>query len=164
MRRDQCGQQQRGATLIEVMIVLAILGIIANIGVRVALDAQRRAEATRIVSDFVTFRRALFDYVSQENAYPPDVNRGTRPPELERELPKGMDFRLPELGVLYDYENWVRRDGRPKHPRTGVAYAFSVVVPKKRHRRIYADIARVYDGRFERVASNRYSFIIERFE
>ncbi|MBI1390860.1 MAG: prepilin-type N-terminal cleavage/methylation domain-containing protein [bacterium] len=58
-------------TLIELLIVVAIIGILAAIAVPNFLNAQIRAKVARVVSDMKTIQTALQSYEIDANALPP---------------------------------------------------------------------------------------------
>ena len=68
-------------TLIELLIVVAIIGILAAIAVPNFLNAQVRAKVARVLADLQGFSVALESYRLDENFYPPVSNCGAAPPE-----------------------------------------------------------------------------------
>ncbi|NLD61465.1 prepilin-type N-terminal cleavage/methylation domain-containing protein [Candidatus Sumerlaeota bacterium] len=68
-------------TLIELLIVVAIIAILAAIAVPNFLEAQTRAKVTRAKSDMRTIATGLESYFVDWNKYPYDgYNTGTAPP------------------------------------------------------------------------------------
>ena len=66
---------QRGAfTLIELLIVVAIIGILAAIAVPNFLNAQVRAKVSSTVSDHRSLATAMESYRLDHNTYPPTPN------------------------------------------------------------------------------------------
>lgn len=63
-------------TLIELLIVVAIIGILAAIAVPNFLQAQTRAKLSRVAGDFRNVRVALESYRLDNNTYPYDGWRG----------------------------------------------------------------------------------------
>lgn len=63
-------------TLIELLIVVAIIGILAAIAVPNFLQAQTRARLARVQGDFRSTRTALESYRVDNNTYPCDGWRG----------------------------------------------------------------------------------------
>ncbi|RJP26873.1 MAG: prepilin-type N-terminal cleavage/methylation domain-containing protein [Candidatus Omnitrophota bacterium] len=59
-------------TLIELLIVVAIIGILAAIAVPNFLNAQMRAKLSRVKADFRTISTAMSMYQLDNNAYMPD--------------------------------------------------------------------------------------------
>ncbi len=63
-------------TLIELLIVVAIIAILAAIAVPNFLEAQTRAKVSRVKSDQRTIATALESYYIDSNRYPPSQNSG----------------------------------------------------------------------------------------
>lgn len=68
--------EKRAFTLIELLIVVAIIAILAAIAVPNFLEAQTRAKVSRVKSDMAAVSTALEAYYIDENAYPFCVKRG----------------------------------------------------------------------------------------
>ncbi len=147
----------RGFSVLEVVVMLAIMGILTNVAVHAALQASRRATAESIVEHFLRVRHAAWDHVRTTGRYPLESPRGVVPDELQDVLGH-MPWSRPEADVVYDWESWIQRDGRARHPETGIAYGFSIVTND--HRLLDA-IDRVYEGPFKRSRSDRGTFVIE---
>jgi type II secretion system protein G len=62
-------------TLIELLIVVAIIAILAAIAVPNFLEAQTRAKASRVIADFRTIATALEAYRTDNISYPPTGTR-----------------------------------------------------------------------------------------
>ena len=67
---------QKAFTLIELLIVVAIIGILAAIAVPNFLNAQMRATVTRVISDLKAIETAVEMYGLDNNSYPNDGYRG----------------------------------------------------------------------------------------
>jgi prepilin-type N-terminal cleavage/methylation domain-containing protein len=68
-------KSQKAFTLIELLIVVAIIAILAAIAVPNFLEAQVRAKVSRVKSDMRTVATALESYQVDYNAYPYDGYR-----------------------------------------------------------------------------------------
>lgn len=64
---------RRAFTLIELLIVVAIIAILAAIAVPNFLEAQTRAKVSRVKSDLRTITTAIQSYAVDNNAYPPHL-------------------------------------------------------------------------------------------
>lgn len=68
----QAKQPRSAFTLIELLIVVAIIAILAAIAVPNFLEAQTRAKISRVKADIRTISTGLETYVIDHNKYPPD--------------------------------------------------------------------------------------------
>ena len=149
---------ERGFTIIELLIVVAIVGILANIAVPVAMEQLRRARALDVVNDFLIFRKAILEHQADGNPMPADSYPGRQPRGLEPYLEDRIDWSNGPLDYELDWENWKRADGRPKHPHTGVYYGLSLTT---QNTELIKMIEKVYDGQFWYTLGNNYTFVIE---
>ncbi len=62
----------RAFTLIELLIVVAIIAILAAIAIPNFLEAQVRAKVSRVKTDLRTIAVAVEAYMTDHNVYPPD--------------------------------------------------------------------------------------------
>ena len=58
---------RRGFTLVEIMIVVAIIALLASIAVPNFLRASKRSQATRILEDFRVLDSATDEYAIENN-------------------------------------------------------------------------------------------------
>ena len=89
----------RAFTLIELLIVVAIIAILAAIAVPNFLEAQVRAKVSRAKADMRTIATGLESYVVDNNHYPPAYGDTTpTPPEvLESNLDPILMTRNPRI-------------------------------------------------------------------
>ncbi|MBD3265695.1 prepilin-type N-terminal cleavage/methylation domain-containing protein [bacterium] len=68
-------KQNRAFTLIELLIVVAIIGILAAIAVPNFLNAQLRARIARVVSEQKSIANSYSMYFMDNNSWPPHLDR-----------------------------------------------------------------------------------------
>lgn len=116
MRRKAL-QKKMAFTLIELLIVVAIIAILALIAVPNFLEAQVRAKVSRIKGDMRTLATAIEAYMVDYNEYPPDpydpgfhqpgwadvLNILTSPIAYITSLPKDP---FADENVIYDDKIW----------------------------------------------------------
>jgi len=152
------GKAQKGMTLIEILIVVAILGILANIAAPIIRRAILRAQAAKIIADFTAVRKAAIEHYRDHGAFPRDRYPGASPRELAPYLKDAVQWRAGSGEWQYDWDMWIRNDGRPQHPRSAVLVGFSVTT---RNRDLIRQIEKQYDGPFWWTLNNNYTFVIE---
>lgn len=90
---------RKAFTLIELLIVVAIIAILAAIAVPNFLEAQTRAKVSRAKADIRTLATALESYAVDTNAYPPDITYATVT------YVQGFDFT--QGGYYWYISNWI---------------------------------------------------------
>ena len=145
-------------TLVEIMIVVSIIALLAALAIPAILRARQQSQNARFINALRVASDAIELYAVENNAYPPDVNRGVVPPALASYLDQTLNWTgATPIGGRWDWD----------FEASGVKAAISVVEAT-------ADVAQMteidskYDdgdlqaGRFQRISPNRYSGIIER--
>jgi type II secretion system protein G len=85
---------QKGFTLIELVVVIAILGILAGIAIPRFLDATATARGARIVADLRTLDSAISIYAAKEGFYPQIQPGGENSISLTSEDPANHNHKL----------------------------------------------------------------------
>ena len=159
-KRIKATGDRRGFAIVELLVVLVVLGIVANIAIPVFLHAQLKARATKIVTDFKYVESVVTTYYSQSGVWPRDRAPGVVPPELAAAIGGRLDWGQKgrrSMAIQYEWDNWINKNGNPLKPKTGVAVGFSV---RTRDREMLAMIRNVWD-RESYATRDRVTFIIE---
>jgi prepilin-type N-terminal cleavage/methylation domain-containing protein len=93
-------RRRRGFSIIELLLTMAIIGLLARIAVPRYGEMKRRAIAAAIIGDVHAIRIAAFSHYTETGAFPPASGSGSLPSELVDNLPTGFTFDRPD----YDYE------------------------------------------------------------
>jgi len=151
----------RGFTLLELLVVVAIVGILAAIAVPALQYALLRARAQAVAGDIRVVETALMDYYADKGAFPPEPAVGVEPPELRDYLRGRVKWDNRQYGYRLAWENWMNANGTPKHASTGVAYGISVVTTRKD---LVAMIAKVGPKPFKLTLANTYTYVMEPYK
>ncbi len=89
--RKRIRQADEGFSLIELLIVVSIVGILANIAFPMLYGSLNNAKASRILADAGAVFKAADKYRLESNNYPASAGWGTLPNELQDSL-GGMSF------------------------------------------------------------------------
>ena len=91
-----------GFSLIELMTVMAVIGLLAALGIPRYREMKRRAYSASVASDFNAVRVAAYSYFADHATYPPDGASGVPPAVLVPYLPQNFSFSRPEYTLDYD--------------------------------------------------------------
>ena len=94
--------RRRGFSLIELMTVMAVIGLLAALGIPRYREMKRRAYSASVASDFNAVRVAAYSYFADHATYPPDGASGVPPAVLVPYLPQNFSFSRPEYTLDYD--------------------------------------------------------------
>ena len=115
-----------GFTLVELLMVAAIVGILTGIAIPNMRTVLLRARATELAGDMEVVRVAAHSYNGNSLGWPAEAAAGAVPPELVPYLPDNFSFN--RNGYDLDYENWSLPGGLPGDPNTHTLIGVSVVV------------------------------------
>ena len=151
--------RQAGYTLIELLIVVAIIGIIANLAIPGLYQSLYRAKASKIIEDYNAVRTMVHQHYADHSFFPPELGPGTEPPELTPYL--GGRIAWVHEDYSYDWELWVDDAGNPTEPSTGVLVGFSIVTNDPD---LAAWLKKIYKGVIIDTIPNHTTFVIEPYE
>ncbi len=97
-------KDRKGVTLIELLVVVLIVSVLAAIARPQLLQAIVKARAADAISELQVVRVALYNYQSDNQAWPSEAGSGIVPPGLEGYLPVGFD--LVKEDYTLDFDNW----------------------------------------------------------
>lgn len=148
--------RQAGYTLLELLIVCAVIGIVANIAIPGLYTALYRAKASRIIEDYNTVRTMVHQHYADHSAYPAELGPGVEPPELTSYLQNRIQWN--HADYQYDWELWIDGSGNPTEPSTGVLVGFSIVTTDPELANM---LKKIYKGVILDTIANHTTFVIE---
>ena len=102
-------RMRRAFSIIELLLTMAIIGLLARIAIPRYGEMKRRAIASAIMGDVHTIRLASFTHYTEHGAFPADAGAGQVPTELVDGLPHGFSFHRPDYD--YDFDIWNATNG-----------------------------------------------------
>ncbi len=148
--------REAGFTLLELLIVCAVIGVIANIMIPALYSALYRAKAARIMEDYNVVRTMASQHYVDHSYFPADSTPGVEPPELTSYIQGRLVWTHPDY--QYDWELWVDSSGNPTQPATGVLVGFSIVTTDL----ALADaLKKIFKGTLIDTIPNHTTFVIE---
>lgn len=155
IRRARAAQ---GFTVLELLIVVAIIGILANVAVPALRYILVRAHAQAIVGDFQAIEVAAHQYYIDTGEFPPEVKPGKQPRAFAPYLRGHVMWDHGTQGYKLAWENWTKPNStKCKHPKQGVRIGISIVT---KDTDLVAVLAEVSPKPFEYTLADTYTYVI----
>jgi len=152
-------RSKSGFTLIEIMIVVAIIGLLSVIGIPSFLKARENARATRVANNLLKFGDCFIMYCVENGKYPIDTHI-ILPPSMEGYIQQSH-WDSDAIGGNYNWEGPVFGEGG------GYSYAGIALQDTQASDRELQIIDKIIDdgnlatGSFLLCGNGRYTYIIE---
>ncbi len=155
MKNFKSRTSKSGFTLIEILIVVAVIGLIASMAIPTFLKVKQNGRAAAFARDVRTIASASETYIMESGAWPPDSSSGTFPAELAGYFSKRFFESKTPMGGHWDYELF----------ESGVVSAVGVSGPTVKEETILAadvviDDGNLATGQFRKIANGRYYWVI----
>lgn len=153
---DNSRKGERGFTLLELLIICAVIGIIANLAIPGLYKSLYRAKAAKIIEDYNVLRTNVHQYYVDTSGWPAEQNTGIEPPELAQYLQNRIVWTHEDY--QYDWELWVDSSGNATQAGTGVLVGFSIVTSDPE---LVNSLHKIYKGIILDTIPNHTTFVIE---
>ena len=152
--------RRHGFTLVEIMIVVAIIGLLAAIAVPAFLRSRRQAQVTKVANDLRVFSEGFGLYCLENGLYPPDTHI-VLPPGMTDYIRQDDWDNGPPWGGTYNWEgpSWGEGGG---YPYAGIAL-FETQADAETLTALdeLIDNGDLTSGKFRLTANSRYTYIFE---
>lgn len=146
--------KQFSFTFVEIMIVVAILGLLISLSIPAFNRVKISSENSRIVNDYKTYAEAFKRYALENGSYPPDGGFNPLPTGMETYLPPAWTQSPVGGQWIWDYNQWGITAGVAlRLPNIGIQQMQIVDS--------LIDDGDLSQGSFRKIIWDRYTFVIE---
>ena len=147
----------KGFTLIELMVVIAIIGILAVIAIPNFISYRKKAKIVSVVANLKNFEKGFQAYAIDEGEFPNDSHMVLPDlPKMEKYINPKVWGKTTPLGGTFNWE------GQDSYPYAGIAI-FEVTAPQQDLELLDSmlDDGDLTQGKFRQTPNGRYTYILE---
>lgn len=154
--RRPVSRSRRAFTLVEIMVVVAIIGLLAAVAIPALQKVQSAARISRVANDFRTFAQAFETHALQTGGWPPNAGSGAIPTGMSGSFKEDVWRATTAIGGRWNWE----------FNRSGIMAGISIAGFTCSEDQLIAIDAKIDDGNLETgrvrlTTSDRLTYILE---
>ena len=147
----------KGFTLVELMIVIAIIGVLSSIAIPHFVNYRRKAQIAEAAADIKNFEKGFIAYAIDEGDFPDDSHIVLPDlPKMEEYINPSVWGKTTALGGTYNWE------GPDSYPYAGISiFEHNASDQDLELLDAMLDDGDLNQGKFRLTPNDRYTYIIE---